>query len=209
MVLAGLDETDTRRATIYLFGYGSLVGRASTMLTLGRRLGPEDGPLEAYLDGYRRAWNVGSDKRSHPERTFFLDDGSEFTGTVAVLGLERRDGSRCLGAAIRITPEDIGPLKVRERNYDLIEVTARACWQGKPDACTVYAFVPSAEAVERLVDATDVVVDSNYAREVEEAFSNLTGPGSRLDEYRESVAEELSKLRQAPLRATISRPPES
>ena len=171
----------------FLFGYGSIVSRASVERTLGRVLAPGDGPLEARLDGYRRVWNVGSDSRSHPERTFIReDDGSVYTGVVAVLGLEPASGSTCLGAVVRIGPPDLAPLLSRERNYHLVDVTAMVSWSAKPESCSVHTFMPSVAARQRLAGADEAVIDSHYARRVEEAFGVLGRAG--LEEYRTSLA---------------------
>ena len=73
---------------MFVFGYGSLVSPESIESTL--RHGIDRSTVEyARLRGWKRSWNVGSDKRSHPERTFRLADGSEFDGVTVVLGIER------------------------------------------------------------------------------------------------------------------------
>ena len=69
---------------MFVFGYGSLVSPESIESTL--RHGIDRSTVEyARLRGWKRSWNVGSDKRSHPERTFRLADGSEFDGVTVVL----------------------------------------------------------------------------------------------------------------------------
>ena len=171
---------------VYLFGYGSLVSRRSTEQTLGRRLTDGDGPIRARLRGYRRSWSAGSNRESHPERTFVQADGTEFVGTVAVLGIDEAPEASCLGAVVRIRPADVAAMLVRERNYQLIDVSDRVCWPGKPDACSVHTFRPSEASRARLTRADLVVINENYARLVDEAFRAL-GPDD-VRQYRESLA---------------------
>lgn len=171
---------------VYLFGYGSLISKTSAEETIGHSLLPEDGPLAATLIGYRRAWNLGSSKESHPERTFFKIDGSEYSGVVLTLGIERSAADKCLGVVIRIRPEDVRSLLRRERNYDLIEVTSSVQWESKPDVCTVYTFTPSSQAIERLQRASEIVLRAEYIEIVEQAIASFGSHEFDAD-FRESV----------------------
>lgn len=73
---------------IYVFAYGSLVAPAQLSSMLGYDLRPDDGPTRATLNGWRRTWNVGSNRESHPGRILTMDDGREYSGTPAFLGIE-------------------------------------------------------------------------------------------------------------------------
>jgi len=132
---------------LFVFGYGSLVSPESLAATLGRRLDLE----AAELRGWQRAWNVGSDKESHPERTFRLADGTEYEGLTVVLGLE--PGERCAGSVFAVTDADLALLDVRERNYDRVDVTDQITWARRPENCTIYTYTPKTTAIERLVAA--------------------------------------------------------
>ena len=67
----------------YVFGYGSLVSPESVESTLGHAI--DRAVFEyAQITGWKRAWNVGSDRHSHPERRFLRPDGSEFTGVTRI-----------------------------------------------------------------------------------------------------------------------------
>jgi cation transport regulator ChaC len=168
----------------FVFGYASLVSPASVRATLGH---DADGFSPALLPGWRRAWNVGSDHTSHPERTFVRPDGSVFAGVVAVLGIVPAASGGCAGAVFRVSPADLGLLAVRERNYDRVDVTAAVGWPGRPAHCTVVTYVPRASAVSRLraaaTDGREVAVRAGYLRLVESAFA-ATG---RLADYRRST----------------------
>jgi cation transport regulator ChaC len=132
---------------LFVFGYGSLVSPESVESTLGRRLDLDD----AELRGWQRAWNVGSDKESHPERTFRLADGTEYEGLTVVLGLE--PGDRCTGSVFAVTDEDLALLDVRERNYDRTDVTDQVAWASRPENCTIYAYTPKKTAIAKIAAA--------------------------------------------------------
>lgn len=133
-----------------MFGYGSLVSPDSVELTLRR---PVDRSTfaNARLRGWRPAWNVGSDKESHPERTFRLTDGTEYAGLTVVLGLE--PGDRCDGRVFAVAPDDLALLDVRERNYDRIDVTDQVTWASRPESCTIYAYTPKNTAIAKIAAA--------------------------------------------------------
>lgn len=138
---------------IYVFGYGSLVSPESVELTLGHDVDRARFNY-AILAGWRRSWNVASDKGSHPERTFRLADGSEYTGVTVVLGIEEsRAVAGCNGSVFPVSRQDLSLLDVRERNYERREVSKSVTWAGKPDECTVYTYVPTAEATAKLAAA--------------------------------------------------------
>jgi cation transport regulator ChaC len=174
------------RPQIFVFGYGSLVSPGSVARTLGHEI-DKDVFDQAILAGWTRRWNVGSDKESHPERTFHLDDGSEFRGLTVALGIEEDPDSRCCGAVFPVDPADLTLLDTRERNYVRIDVTDRVTWAGKPVHCVVYTYQPTDRAVERIDDARrtgrDIRVRDGYVRVVEQAFDSL----GRLDTYRSTT----------------------
>jgi cation transport regulator ChaC len=172
----------------FVFGYGSLVDPASAAATVGHDL---DGYASARLAGLHRAWVVGSDATSHPERTFLRADGSVFTGVTVVLGLTpgpmsdlipgpaSGDGG-CHGAVFRVTPGDLALLDRRERNYRRVDVTGRVTWPDRPHVHTVWAYLPRARAVARLRSGRELRVRAQYVAVVEAAFAAI----GRLDDYR-------------------------
>jgi cation transport regulator ChaC len=135
---------------LFVFGYGSLANRESVALTLGHAV-DRSAFVPAELRGRRRAWNVGSDKDSHPERTFRLADGTEYDGLTVVLGLE--PGDRCAGVVFPVTVDDLVRLDVRERNYDRIDVTDDVVWASRPPDCTIYTYTPKKTAMEKIAVA--------------------------------------------------------
>jgi dephospho-CoA kinase len=160
----------------FVFGYGSLVDPVSAGATLGHR---PQGYAPARLHGMRRAWVVGSDAVSHPERAFLRADGSVFTGVTVVLGLVPGDGG-CDGAVFAVAADDLALLDRRERNYRRVDVTERVTRPHHPPGHTVWAYVPRARAVARLRSGRDLRVRAEYLAVVEAAFAAI----GRLDAYR-------------------------
>jgi cation transport regulator ChaC len=170
----------------FVFGYGSLVDPASASSTLGHDIAADRFRI-AGLAGWRRDWNVGSDRTSHPERTFVRADGSEFTGVTAVLGLTPARAEICTGAVLPVTTDDLARLDMRERNYDRVDVTGRVAWAGAPTSRVVFAYVPRPTATARLRAAVaggrEITVRAGYVRLVEAAFTAL----GLLAQYRRST----------------------
>jgi cation transport regulator ChaC len=166
-------ENFSSNGPLYVFGYGSIVSKSSAEATLGEPLPKGGGPAPAVLSGYARAWNVGSSKESHPERSFLLEDNTEYKGVVAVLGLERNPGEYCDGAVVKIRSEHLAPFILRERNYTVTDVTDSVDWEGKPSKCSVYTFVPRIEAIERLKSAETLAINTTYEGLVSNAFFEL------------------------------------
>jgi hypothetical protein len=172
---------------IYIFGYASLVSPESVESTLGHSVDRSEFSY-AMLAGWRRAWNVGSDKSSHPERTFRLHDGSDFDGVTVVLGIAPTAYQPgCYGSVFPVDRYDLSFLDIRERNYRRIEVTDRVTWAGKPENCTVYTYLPLEEATQRIADARAagraLNIRKGYVDLVEEAFRKI----GKLDAYRDST----------------------
>ena len=167
--------------TMYVFGYGSLTKPESVSAELGRPVGRAD-MASAELRGWRRAWNVGSDASSHPERIIHNPDGSVFDGVVAVLGLvEGGEDDACNGAVFPVSAEDLAKLDVRERNYRRVDVTRVVTFKGKPDNCIVFVYVPLVEAIDRLEHAAHgpqrrpVAIRKAYLEQTRAGF-RLMGP---------------------------------
>lgn len=163
---------------MYLFVYGILVSPEQVVATLDHPFDREK-MSNAILSGWERAWNVASDKVSHPERTLLSPDGSEFDGVTVALGIEQRGGgSECDGAVIPVTDADLPDFDRRERSYDRVDVTSSVTWAGKPSDCVVYAYVPRADVRKRVQDAVDdgrpVCIRKGYLDVVHAAFAQIS-----------------------------------
>ena len=161
---------------VLLFAYGSLVSHGSLAATLGRRSSAVAAGVPAVLHGHRRAWNVGSNRESHPDRILTRADGSPFTGTLAVLGLTPDPAARTNGVLYRLAAADLEALAVRERNYAPLDVTGavRAPGLRAAPSFEVVTFAPTVPALERLLEARDArtaVVRVGYVQAVAHAFA--------------------------------------
>lgn len=177
----GLDNFESN-SDIFIFGYASLNSPSSVSATLGRTMDPNTF-CYAKLNGWARSWCVGSDKTSHPERTFYFPDGSAYEGLTVVLGIEPSRHAECDGGVFPISRSDLTLLDVRERNYRRIDVSPHVTWAGKPANCTVYTYVPLSEATARIADAVKsgrkVNIRRSYIDLVQQAFAELGQPGPR------------------------------
>ena len=172
---------------MFVFGYGSLVSPRSVSATLGHDVDGKSFEF-AKLRGWRRAWNVGSDKSSHPERTFHFADGTEFDGLTVALGVVQcSDDQSCNGTVFPVSRADLTILDVRERNYTRIEVTDRVSWAGQPANYTVYTYIPTEVALNRVPEAEakgrKIVVRKSYLDLVKQAFDEI----HKLDAYMETT----------------------
>nr|WP_320132562.1 DUF4760 domain-containing protein [uncultured Holophaga sp.] len=102
-----------RQGRLFIFGYGSLRLPASLHRTLAR-------PLEAYpllpgvLRGYRRAWDI---------TVPVWVDSSPTPVSAVFLNLVRDPAGSTPGDLLEVSPEELGLLRLRELNYDCMEVT--------------------------------------------------------------------------------------
>ncbi|MGW0486516.1 gamma-glutamylcyclotransferase family protein [Nonomuraea sp. NPDC003214] len=165
---------------VFIFGYASLSSPASVEATLGHSV---DGTKFCYakLQGWARSWCVGSDKSSHPERTYFRSDGLEYTGVTVVLGIEPRMYDECDGTVFPVLRDDLSLLDMRERNYERIDVSEDVTWAGKPKNCRVYTYAPLKAATARITEAIksgrEVNIRQGYVRLVREAFAKYDQGG--------------------------------
>lgn len=161
---------------VFVFGYASLVSPQSVARTIGHPIDPEDFRF-ARLDGWSLCWSVGSDQKSHPERRFLYPDGTEYSGLLVSLGIQRAKGGTCDGAVFPVSRHDLSALDVRERNYQRVDVTDFVDWQGKPESCRVVTYVPSDHAAERLDQAAaterPIRVRQGYLDLVKRAFAEI------------------------------------
>lgn len=172
--------TDQR---IAIFGYGSLVDRASASLTLAR---PVERIWPARLIGWRRRFSQARDNRTC-EKTFArTPDGlvpEWILGLNVEAGAEPDEAPN--GGLIELSEAEIERLDLREIRYDRHEVTGSiAAGADVPrfDRILTYVAKPDHLALEAPAGA---VILRSYATAVESAFDNF-GPGHR-EEYRRTT----------------------
>lgn len=171
-------------AELVIFVYGSMVNRESmlkTLPSLSRACGPSIGSLK----GWARSWNTGSDPKDQPERVWRGEKGEEFNGTIASLGIVKRDDEECPGALYRISVSDLAKVDKRERDYKRINVTGLVRGPELSPTATVFTYVPTDRAQQRLSRALDeemAVLSTAYLQLVEEGFKALYSDGQHLYE---------------------------
>lgn len=102
-----------------VFGYGSLVNRASVRQTLGDSAGE---PIPARLAGWRRRWSLVRDNRT-AEKGFAPAGDDEAFDWCLGLNIEPGDGADWLnGALIEVDEAALERLRLRELRYDAVEV---------------------------------------------------------------------------------------
>lgn len=171
-----------RRDGIAVFGYGSLVSRASIAATLGRDAPP---PEPATLPGWRRRWSLVRDNRT-AEKGFEPLTGEAFDHCLG-LNVEPAEGDPGPpppnGALIALTATELERLDLREMRYHRADVT-HAFPDSGFDQVVVYTARP-----EHFAPAPPerAVVIASYLEAVETAFAEL-GEGE-LQRFRLSTGE--------------------
>jgi cation transport regulator ChaC len=97
----------------YIFGYGSLLNKESASRALEE---PSESIelLPAVLKGYRRSWTL-------KETVFSRELGKEVE--AAFLDIREAAGSSVNGVLIAVDQDKLRHLSLREKNYDLIDIT--------------------------------------------------------------------------------------
>ncbi|MFJ3176411.1 hypothetical protein ACIPJK_37390 [Streptomyces roseus] len=145
---------------------------------MGHAFAESDGPHEAALEGWKRSWNLASDKSTHPERTLRYPNDRSFAGVTVWLGLERGiPGDIRTGAVYRLSEDDLASLDRRERGYEWVEVSHQVTWETMPAEATVGTYVPTPESLELLETALSarrpVAVRHRYLEMIEQGFRAL------------------------------------
>jgi hypothetical protein len=165
-----------------VFGFGSLVSRASAAQTLGRELEP---PIPVRLHGWRRDWSLARDNAAS-EKAFALADG---TRPSHCLGLNLEPDAAAPapnGALLELSEAELERLDLREIRYERVEVGGSIAPAGAAhpfEAVYAYRARPAHRSPQPPPGA---IVIANYLRAVESAFAEL-GPRA-LELFRETTA---------------------
>jgi hypothetical protein len=159
-------------SAIAVFGYGSLVSRASVAETLGHS-GAEPAPVR--LAGWRRRWSLVRDN-ARAEKGFEPIEGDTFDFCMG-LNLERAPDATSEewpnGALIELTEAELDRLDLRELRYDRVEVTGEVDG-GEHGFDAVFTYTAKPENFAAHPPPRAVVIAS-YLRACEAAFEEL-GP---------------------------------
>lgn len=157
---------------LYLFGYGSLVHRAS----LEASVGPVDaarGPWLARLHGHRRAWNVQGHSNLRPDYRLQDADGADWQGHLRFLGLAPDPTASTLGTVWRLDAASVARLDDRERSYRRVDVTADLDWAARPAGVRVQTYYPTDPVDPARPAPADAVIMARYLRLVDQAYATL------------------------------------
>lgn len=95
---------------MYLFGFGSLINLESIQKSFVRKLSQGD-LVPCKINAYKKVWNSVE---------FISFDGEKINGVF--LNLQKDENASALGVKIKITPEELKFLKLREKNYSCIQL---------------------------------------------------------------------------------------
>lgn len=165
----------TEAPGVWLFGYGSLVSRASFSHTLGRQLALGVDFHQAELSGHARRWEYSI--RSVPVDAVDLPVTASSDWTIVVLGVTPVPDASVNGVIGWVGADELAEFDVRERTYQRVDVTDRitvhdARWAGEQ----VVTYVPTETPRQRYDDARargTAVVDERYWKLVDSAFASL------------------------------------
>jgi len=153
----------------YIFAYGSLLNRTSAENALKRTLKPEEMRI-AKLPGFTRVWRA-------KELLWFDSLAAQKTGIF--LDIEPRANSYLNGLMIAISEQELAQIKLREKNYDCIDISGHFKLMTDDH---VHTFISRDENRVKSEEA-DVYIPAEYIKLVESGCLSL---GS--DFYREYLA---------------------
>ena len=104
----------------YLFGYGSLMNATSASRAVGRSLSLND-LVPTWVSSYQRSWSL-------KEQVFSETLGRPITGVF--LDLRAVADGHVNGVLIAVSNTELANLRIREKNYDCVDITARVDFRG-------------------------------------------------------------------------------
>lgn len=117
---------------MYLFGYGSLINLNSAQKSFKRVLKQED-LIPVNIKGYKKVWNS-------IENISF--EQNAVNGVF--LNLQKDENSNTNGVVVKITDEELELLKLREKNYSCISISANSVLNTNLDE-DIIAFMTTKE----------------------------------------------------------------
>ena len=170
-----LPSVDLRPGEAGIFGYGSLLSRASLERTLGQKYEPA--LQTASLPGWRRAWDV-----RQPNRAYYAEsaEGRVYPENILYLNVTAQPGSVLNGVVIVVTVEQLAAFDQREWMYDRLAVT-RELHDVRIVGGDVFLYAAKPEFVVRDVKSPRIAaVRATYLEIVETGLQAL-GPSFRAD----------------------------
>jgi cation transport regulator ChaC len=160
-----IDAMKTRQA---LFGYGSLVNRASLEATLGRKV---DGLSFAHVKGWQRDWSVAVGNLNSSER-FELRPSGGVPDLVLALNLSPSTKEQLHwpnGVLVEVNESEIEQLDAREAHYNRVDITDDIL--GTHDYEKVFTYIGKSDYIPS--SDKPAVVPASYLRLVLEGFASV------------------------------------
>ena len=169
----------------YVFGYGSLVSKASRDKTLGKA---SIGVVIGNLNHVKRSFDAVS-MGNNPLNDKYFTQGTNSLGMdmcpafkPAFANAKVVRGASCLGAFIPVDYEGLRAFDSREANYERVDVThlvPESVRKQMVHDVPVYMYTGKVTATSRIADP-DVYIPSVYLETVRAAYATIPGG---LDEF--------------------------
>jgi cation transport regulator ChaC len=155
-----------------LFGYGSLISKASLEKTLGRKY---TGPfIVCELEGWRRSWDVAMPNNKPDQPTYEeTPSGRMYPDNILYLNVRSITGSLVNGVLFVVNSEELDEFDKREWIYKREDVTSQlhgAIVENGP----AYVYVAKPEYVmTNVASPAQAAVRRNYLKHLETGFHDL------------------------------------
>ena len=151
-----------------IFGYGSLLSRASLERTLKQEY---KGPfLSTSVPDWRRTWDVRQPNRAYYAET---DEGRMYPENILYLNVTAHPGALLNGVVVVVTVQQLTDLDHREWMYDRVVVTERL-HDVRVVGGDVYLYVSKPEFVVRNIESPRIAaVRATYLEILETGLAEL------------------------------------
>lgn len=146
---------------MYLFGYGSLINLLSAQKSFKRILTQED-LIPVKIKGYERVWNA-------IESILFENELNSVNGVF--LNIQKNENSNIYGVVIKISDEELEYLKLREKNYSCITISAKNVINQKFDDDLIAFMTTNEEKLAKIGDS-ECYIPTRYTNVVKDGLKN-------------------------------------
>lgn len=185
---------------MYIFGYGSLVDITKLQIYLEKESSFTPDELKiCKLKKHRRVWNVAMDNHITLENyKYYLEGDIRPNYFVTFLNIEKSKNSEVLGVLFKVDKEMLEKLHLRERNYQLIEITSNLDIKIDEKA---YTFIAKDESIDRFnsgIKNLKCVISKEYFDFILNSFQILEKNKEKwskyfIKEYKENFVESFLK----------------
>ncbi|MCT7638394.1 hypothetical protein [Aliarcobacter butzleri] len=161
---------------MYLFGFGSLINLASAQKSFKRVLTQKD-LIPVKIKGFKRVWNALENIK--------FEDNMEVNGVF--LNIQEKKDAILYGVMIKITQEELGILKLREKNYSCIKIKKDDVLSQNAQEDLI-AFMTTKEEKIGKVGDINTFIPKKYIQIVKEALKNYD------EEFKDNFKETLNNF---------------